>query len=173
MESLDQKNVGHQTCPQDIHNVVKELKEEMKKLQKEKQVKQVAFSASLRDQGPGDIGPFDTKIILIFKRVITNIGNAYNSSTGIFTAPVRGVYHFDWTMKGYGDIPTGGALFRNEELIFVAYEQQTSGWVTSSNAASLFLGVGDQVSVRQWEKTRVHDSQFHDTTFSGHLIFTM
>lgn len=37
MESLDQKNVGHKTCPQDIHNVVKELKEEMKKLQKEKQ----------------------------------------------------------------------------------------------------------------------------------------
>ncbi|XP_003460222.2 complement C1q tumor necrosis factor-related protein 3 isoform X1 [Oreochromis niloticus] len=148
-------------------------KTEIDQLKEQLQVKQVAFSASLLDHGNGHTGPFNTQITLIFKHVVTNIGNAYNPQTGIFTAPVRGVYHFDWSLYEHGNIAAGVVLFRNGENIFIVYEHQPTGGVSASNAASLLLEVGDQVSVRLWANSRVYDSENHHTTFSGHLIFTM
>ncbi|XP_030601386.1 uncharacterized protein LOC115791443 [Archocentrus centrarchus] len=148
-------------------------KTEINKLKQQLQVKQVAFSASLLDKGDGDTGPSNTEIILIFKHVVTNIGNAYNPHTGIFTAPVRGVYHFEWHLHGHGNVPTGAVLFRNGQHIFIAYEHLTSGAMSASNGASMRLEVGDQVSVRLWAGARIHDSHNHHNTFSGHLIFTI
>uniref|UniRef100_A0A3Q0RPG5 Cerebellin 10 n=1 Tax=Amphilophus citrinellus TaxID=61819 RepID=A0A3Q0RPG5_AMPCI len=136
-------------------------------------VQQVAFSASLLDESDGDIGPFNTQVTLVFKHVLTNIGNVYNSGTGIFTAPVRGVYHFEWHLYGYGNTRAGAVLFRNGEHIFIAYEHPTSGYVSASNGASLLLEAGDQVSVRLCAGARIHDNKTHVITFSGHLIFTM
>uniref|UniRef100_A0A3Q0RE80 C1q domain-containing protein n=1 Tax=Amphilophus citrinellus TaxID=61819 RepID=A0A3Q0RE80_AMPCI len=133
----------------------------------------VAFSASLLDRGEGDTGPFNTQTTLTFKRVVTNIGNAYNSHTGMFTAPVRGAYHFEWHIYGYGDVRAGAYLFRNGYYIFSAYENPTAGGGSGSNGALLHLEVGDQVYVRLWNGTRVFDGQNHINTFSGHLIFTM
>ncbi|XP_019219193.1 complement C1q tumor necrosis factor-related protein 3 isoform X2 [Oreochromis niloticus] len=197
-EIVDQQISNQQPCPQDIHAVLREmavslaeqkveirtlkqenqeqeakLETEIDQLKQEQQVKQVAFSVSLLEQGSRDIGPFNIHMTLIFKRVVTNIGNAYNKHTGIFTAPVRGVYHFDWSIYGHGNIQTGAPLFRNGEHIFAAYEHPASGGVSASNGASLLLEVGDQVSVRLWANTRIYDNQNHHNTFSGHLIFTM
>ncbi|CAI5642623.1 unnamed protein product [Oreochromis niloticus] len=176
--SADQtETAGQQSNTQDIHAALRELTtsltERITVLQRENQVKQVAFSASLLDQGDGYTGPFNAHTTLIFKYVVTNIGNAYNKHTGIFTAPVRGVYHFVWTIYGHGEIPVGAVLFRNEEHISLAYERPRSGAGSASNAASLLLEAGDQVSVRLYTQSRIADSQNRQTTFSGHLIFTM
>ncbi|XP_063325906.1 complement C1q tumor necrosis factor-related protein 3-like [Pelmatolapia mariae] len=201
VSAAETETANQQPCPQDVHAVLRELtaslavqneritvlqrenqeqaaklesqKIETDKLMQQLQVKQVAFSASLLDQGSRETGPFNTEITLVFKRVVTNIGNAYNPYTGIFTAPVRGVYHFVWSLYGDGNIAAGGVLFRNGEHIFIAYEHQTSGGVSTSNGASLLLEVGDQVSVRLFVGARLNDSQNHHNTFSGHLIFTM
>nr|KAG5689859.1 hypothetical protein BaRGS_002370 [Batillaria attramentaria] len=45
----------------------------------------VAFTATLRGGGPVTIGRYSP---IKFDNVVTNIGNAYNSHTGVFTAPV-------------------------------------------------------------------------------------
>uniref|UniRef100_A0A3B4F747 C1q domain-containing protein n=1 Tax=Pundamilia nyererei TaxID=303518 RepID=A0A3B4F747_9CICH len=138
-------------------------------------VKQVAFSASLLEGGYGYTGPFNVQITLVFRRVITNIGNAYNPQTGIFIAPVRGAYHFEWHLHGhaYKSHPIAGVLFRNGEHIFLAFELQASGTVSTSCGTSLLLEPGDQVSLRLWAHARIFDGVNHDTNFSGHLLFTV
>uniref|UniRef100_A0A3P9DFY1 C1q domain-containing protein n=1 Tax=Maylandia zebra TaxID=106582 RepID=A0A3P9DFY1_9CICH len=146
---------------------------EIDQLKQQLQDKQVAFSTSLLDRGTLDIGPFNTDTTLIFKQVFTNIGNAYNPHTGIFTAPVRGVYHFECHAYGYADIMTRVELFKNGERIFIILELQPSHIWTSSNGASLLLEAGDHVFLRLSANARVRDSQGHHTTFSGHLLFTM
>ncbi|CAI5642753.1 unnamed protein product [Oreochromis niloticus] len=151
------------------------LETEIDALKQELQATHVAFSTAVVLPGSGPfIGPFNTETTLIFKHVITNIGNAYNPSTGIFTAPVRGAYHFELHMFGHGGVAVGAYLYKNEGPVVIAYEHQTAGGeLSGSNGASLLLEVGDQVFVRLLNGRRIYDNDNHHTTFSGHLIFTM
>ncbi|XP_067384643.1 uncharacterized protein [Channa argus] len=50
-------------------------------LNSERKVKQVAFSASLLASGSETIGPYNTHTPLVFRHVVTNIGNAYSPHT--------------------------------------------------------------------------------------------
>uniref|UniRef100_A0A672FY91 C1q domain-containing protein n=1 Tax=Salarias fasciatus TaxID=181472 RepID=A0A672FY91_SALFA len=190
---------NQQSCTPDIHAVLREmtakltgLNYEIRDLQRENEenqkqahlqskmffsltVKKVAFSASLVASGGGHIGPFNTQTPLVFRYVVTNIGNAYNPNTGFFTAPLRGVYHFEIHIHGGGHPThaTGAVLVKNGQHIFTAYEHQTSGSVNPSNGVTLLLEVRDVVSVRLWQNARIFDNENHLSTFSGHLIFTM
>ncbi|XP_075886588.1 uncharacterized protein LOC142891116 isoform X3 [Nelusetta ayraudi] len=147
----------------------------VEELKTDKELKQVAFSASLLASGEGYFGPFNTYTPLVFRHVVTNIGNAYNPNTGFFIAPVRGVYQFDFYVYGPGHAShgTGALLVKNGDHIFIAYEHQASYAVAASNGAKLHLEVGDVVYLKLWVNSRVYDSGNHHTTFSGHLLFTM
>ncbi|XP_026214321.1 complement C1q-like protein 4 [Anabas testudineus] len=94
---------------------------------------------------------------------------------GVFTAPVRGVYHFDWHIAQYANAlhATGVDLMKSSDRVFMAYEQNTFGFGSSSNGVNLFLEVGESVYLRLWKSTTLFDNQSHHTTFSGHLLFPM
>ncbi|XP_028451435.1 complement C1q-like protein 2 [Perca flavescens] len=154
---------------------VDKLKTEVDNLNQQLKVRQVAFSASLLAGGKSIIGPFSKDTTLIYKHVPTNIGNAYNPTTGVFTAPVRGVYHFEWhlTAEGDGSHASGGWLVKNLQNLFVAWEYQAAGFMSSSNGVMLLLEVGDVVFVRLAANTLAFDNGSHPTTFSGFLLFPM
>ncbi|KAG8008416.1 hypothetical protein GBF38_019566 [Nibea albiflora] len=154
---------------QDIHALLKEIsvtlaqqKVEMRFLQRMNQVKQVAFSASLMRAGQGYIGPFSRFTTLVFEHVLTDIGMAYNNHTGIFTAPVRGAYHFEWYIGAHGGPQAAGAvLVKNAEHTFLAYEHQRSDYGTSSNGVTLLLEVNKLRRSRRKFKKAPEESPSH------------
>ncbi|XP_014874208.1 complement C1q-like protein 4 [Poecilia latipinna] len=140
-------------------------------LRREGEVKRVAFSASLLTSGSITIGPFNSHTPLVFKNVVSNIGNAYNPNT----APVRGAYHFELYIYGPGHAShsTGAVLTKNGEHIVMSYEHQPSHYAKSANGVTLLLEVGDLIFLRQWKNSVIFDNENHHNTFSGHLLFRM
>uniref|UniRef100_A0AAV2LXN8 C1q domain-containing protein n=1 Tax=Knipowitschia caucasica TaxID=637954 RepID=A0AAV2LXN8_KNICA len=137
--------------------------------------RQICFSASLFASGHGSLGPEPTHTNLIFSSVVTNIGNAYDADTGFFTAPLRGVYHFNFFIAGGGDAGhgSGAVLVKNGQYVVTAFEHQTEGFSSTANGATLLLEAGDVVYVLQWADTVIYDNEIHHSSFSGHLLFPM
>ncbi|CAK6984732.1 complement C1q-like protein 2 [Scomber scombrus] len=158
-----------------LKNELKKQKTEVDKLKQQLHGGQVAFSASLYTKHRRHFGPFKKRTPLVYKYVVTNIGHAYDSNTGIFTAPLRGAYHFEFHVGAHGDKrrAAGVLLYKNEHHVFSAYEQQTAHYGSASNSVSLILEKGDKVSIRMFANRRVYDDHNHYCTFSGHLMFTM
>ncbi|XP_041922045.1 complement C1q-like protein 2 [Alosa sapidissima] len=148
---------------------------QVEELRREREERRVAFSASLVASEDVTTGPFNTHTNLVYRHVLTNIGNAYNPNTGAFTAPVRGVYYFDVFVfgNGHASTPTGVSLHKNGEHVVLAYSAGNVRHVAASNGASLLLEVGDVVYLKLWHHAWVRDNPNHHTTFSGHLLFTM
>ncbi|XP_042258139.1 collagen alpha-2(VIII) chain-like [Thunnus maccoyii] len=153
-----------------LENRLKESEKEIEEL-KSKEKREVVFSAAA--DASGHIGPFNTDTTLIYGSVIINTGSAYNQFTGIFTAPVTGVYYFIFFYHAGGTNPTNLSLYKNNEFVAMTYDHSTShdGADNGGNAVFLQLQQGDQVSVRLGANTHIWAKhQQHMTTFSGFLL---
>ncbi|XP_073331689.1 uncharacterized protein [Pagrus major] len=143
------------------------LKKALNKLTADANAK-VAFSATITASNNVFTGPGSShRRTLIFNRVFTNIGKAYNSKTGIFTAPRKGVYHFSFMTFGYCYYTSGAILVKNGHYQVSTWEfkgPDTSD--TTSNTVILELNVGETVSIILWRGGKVHSS-----VFSGFLVF--
>ncbi|XP_048011602.1 complement C1q-like protein 4 isoform X4 [Megalobrama amblycephala] len=142
-------------------------------LRKENRDREIAFSASLLESGKGYIGPFTTEITLTYRNVFTNIGNAYNPITGVFTAPLKGAYMFRVSVYDYGPPSSGASIYNNGKQVVSAYANQAQGVLNSSNGVVLILEVGDVVYVRLWVGRRLYDNQSNHNTFRGFLLFPL
>ncbi|KAM9425340.1 cerebellin 11 [Pholidichthys leucotaenia] len=132
---------------------------------------QIAFSVSLSNSGQINKDSSTDKT-LVFKRVFSNIGNGYDVNTGIFTAPVNGLYHFTFSTYGSNSRITGAILKKNNVQQISTYEAPSGDGATSNgNAAILQLAADDKVHVEMWENAWVYDDLNGLTTFSGFLLF--
>ncbi|KAK7163452.1 hypothetical protein R3I93_007492 [Phoxinus phoxinus] len=135
---------------------------------------EVAFAATL---GHG-IGPFNEAVILVYDYVFVNEGGAYNPTTGIFTAPVKGVYFFMVSAFHDSYMSMDLKLFKNEQQMVTIYSEPQSGRyesapISASNSISLILVEGDQVYVKLHENSSVYDDENNHNTFVGHLLFPL
>ncbi|KAI2643114.1 Complement C1q-like protein 4 [Labeo rohita] len=148
---------------------------QVEQFRKENTDRQIAFSAALMQSGSGHTGPFTTDITLTYRNVFTNIGNAYNSFTGIFTAPLKGAYMFRVSVYAAGSPSTASAIsiIKNGEHVVMAYGHQAGYVVNSSNGVVLLLEVGDVVYVGLGSGRWIYDSQNNHSTFSGYLLFPL
>lgn len=104
--------------------------------------------------------------IAVFDTVSFNIGGGYSNSTGRFTAPIAGYYHFDVTggnsTSWYFDLRKNGSILRRAE-------KGTAGWFQwLSIGVDLYLGVGDYVDIQVNSGDVRFDAPY--AGFSGHLI---
>ncbi|XP_051748037.1 heavy metal-binding protein HIP-like [Ctenopharyngodon idella] len=142
-------------------------------LRKENRDREIAFSASLTQSNSEYIGPFSTEITLTYRNVFTNIGNAYNPITGVFTAPLKGAYMFRISVFSHAPTASGASIYKNGEKVVIAYDNRPQNELNASNGVVLILEVGDVVYVRLWPNSRIHDSYNNHSTFSGFLLFPL
>ncbi|XP_067284739.1 complement C1q-like protein 4 [Pseudorasbora parva] len=145
---------------------------QVEELRKENRDREIAFSASLMLSNSGDIGPFTTEITLTYRNVFTNIGNAYNPVTGIFTAPLKGAYVFKFSVYAHGSQanPSTASIMKNGQQVVKAYAHQAQGALNSSKGVVLLLEVGDVVYVRLWPNSRIQDNGNNHNTFTGYIL---
>ncbi|XP_031160160.1 collagen alpha-2(VIII) chain-like isoform X2 [Sander lucioperca] len=164
LTSVETRLVASETRLKESENQILELRN--------KERTKVIFSTAAG--GAASIGPFNTDTTLIYRRVITNIGGAYSPSTGIFTAPVAGVYYFIIFYHAGGAHQGRVLLYKNNELVVLTQDHKSDSDTADNggNAAFLQLQQRDQVYVRLAANSYVWGYDHH-TTFSGFLVTQM
>ena len=115
---------------------------------------------------PFAISPFDVAPV--------NEGGAFNLTSGIFTVPVPGIYHFDFSALKSAEISTYLSIYLqvNGADVGAAFSFQSatgSEDVVSLNA-SLQLEAGDKVNLYNFVNGAFIDDISHRTHFSGWLV---
>ncbi|XP_073729257.1 complement C1q-like protein 3 [Misgurnus anguillicaudatus] len=159
---------------QQMEEKIQTLQETLNKVLSEHEARKIAFSAGLLASGSKYIGPFDDAWkTLVYKKVYSNIGNAYDSNTGIFTAPVKGAYYFGFYIHTRAKINLGAGLFKNDVPQCSVFSAKPTVQSNASNGVVLTLEPGDQVHIKLWKYAQVYDDKSSYTSFSGFLLFPL
>ncbi len=165
--------------------------------------KKVAFSAGLLESGTGNTGPTNAPKTLVYKKVFSNIGSAYDSNTGkfckenimtnaescshmifsvailylcivgVFTAPIKGAYYFRFYGHCHGGTTMAVSLLKNGATQCSLFAWKPVSNGNASNGVVLTLEIGDQISTQLWANTWVYDDSASYTSFGGFLIFPL
>ncbi|XP_038058417.1 collagen alpha-1(X) chain-like [Patiria miniata] len=129
----------------------------------------VAFSAYRTARVTGDAGD-----VIIFDNIETNLGDGYDSGTGVFTCSITGAYFFTTSVhRIYSSTHPHLILRKNDEKIFAIYDSDSNSYQQSSNSAILSLTSGDRVWLEFGSSGRgiYSESGNKYSYFSGFLIY--
>lgn len=116
---------------------------------------------------------------VVFDKIITNVGNGYDKSSGIFTAPISGLYFISVSLFNFYHVSPTLELVQNDANV-VDFYLDGSGHQNSGMSQSLILKLskGDTVSVRgKTDAGKLSGSSGQPTgvynTFSGYCLTYM
>jgi len=111
-------------------------------------------------------------ILLVFPYVTYNYGGGYNAATGIFTAPVQGMYAFVKQICVKNDHSATTHFVRNGQNILSSEAGSPSmDFGCASAQVFQYLSKNDQVWVKtSWESYFNHDRSYRDISFAGVFI---
>lgn len=111
-----------------------------------------------------------TNVVLPYELERLNVGGAMNAGTGVFTAPVNGIYHFEFSsMKLDNGSKAFVHLQVNGVTVATSYATALPNFLSlSSINAYLHLKAGDQVRMYKNEGTLRDD--YRHTQFAGQLV---
>ncbi|KAL4230485.1 hypothetical protein ACF0H5_010867 [Mactra antiquata] len=154
------------------HTLIREdgIQERRSRIRKIRDVPEMetAFYATHAVYSNHDLG---ANQVIPFQQTITNNGNAYNSHTSLFVAPVDGTYVFHATLLGL-DMPIGHSKMRAHfdvdgtqySVLYVSAYDQTSQMLVIN------LKAGQSVSLRNDNIDAGFRGQ-HYSSFSGFLLY--
>lgn len=174
MATVEAKLQTYDTQGEELKKLNQAQGEQLKALTETMAVGQtkVAFSAALGTSA----GPFAVDTPLKYQRILSNIGSGYNPATGIFTALVRGMYYFRYTMynNNAGQANSVISLMMNSQRLVSSWDTDGSDEHDSAtNAAVVQLEAGASVFVKLYANRAVYDDGYYYNTFSGFLLFTL
>eukprot|EP00105_Crassostrea_gigas_P036684 XP_019920832.1 PREDICTED: complement C1q tumor necrosis factor-related protein 2 isoform X1 [Crassostrea gigas] len=87
---------------------------------------------------------------VIFDKVSLNEGSAYDYTSGIFTAPMDGIYSFTWSIVTKAGKYFVSEIVRNGQKVAYNYSDGRGhdGWPISTSHANIKMKKGDKVWIR-------------------------
>nr|VZI18174.1 unnamed protein product [Spirometra erinaceieuropaei] len=108
---------------------------------------------------------------LIFDKVMLNMGNFYNATDGVFTAPVDGVYTFMLVVSAHSYKKASAWLMHNGQKVLFAW-CESKPWASTTNQAILFVKKGDKLWL-QCSEEAFHLYGYMYSSLSGFLLFPL
>lgn len=103
---------------------------------------------------------------VIYNKVISNMGNAYDAQTGVFEAPISGLYSFSFTGMAYNSTTLQLLLIKDNNYIVKAY---SNGSCSGTNTADLYLQPTSKVwIIVGFNAGHLHTSDYN--CFSGFRV---
>ena len=107
--------------------------------------------------------------VVKFEDVRVNRGEGYNPSTGVFTAPRKGLYHVSCLILGNNGHDVTYQLNKNDALFTAGYS--TKGAYTSSTLSVIVeMKKGDRVFIKHRTSGSQQITGNHHSTFSGYFL---
>ena len=131
----------------------------------------IAFSA-VKTRTLDDIAG---KVTVIFNHVYTNIGDCYDSDSGIFTASIRGMYFLTMNAEAsdHEDHEPTRFDMRRGGHTFCSATFGPDTWMTGGNSAVILLEQGQEVRVVLVKGRLSSYTEFPISSFSGYLLYSL
>ncbi|XP_053392740.1 complement C1q-like protein 2 [Mercenaria mercenaria] len=124
-----------------------------------------AFSAFLNN--PIDWSTSGKQFTAVFDSVVSNVGGAYDPTTGIFTAQTKGTYYFSSAVKSDGHHFNEIYLITNNDIV-CSWDKGADE--SGSVATVITLDAGERVYVQHYLWRKDYSNIWYSASFTGFQI---
>ncbi len=146
IENLVSRDIAHDSEIGELQNVDIGFEQRITQLEDGGNISNVSigFNARLTD----DNLPYGTPIL--YENVMTNVGDRYSPSTGIFTADTAGLYYFEQYWVNHASYSQILYMYKNGVVQCRSYGDSNDNNYSPSCSAVMELSPGDEVYIISW-----------------------